>query len=78
VDDSSGETIELVVTQDEHRAMIPSQEDEEAQARLWKRRPKAGKIEVGSLIKVKGEIREKWTIRKIHVMKLGTLIKWQN
>jgi hypothetical protein len=75
VDDSSGETIELVATKDEHKKMVPDQEYEEKQARLWKRRPKAGIIEVGSLIKVKGEIQEKWSVRKIHVMKLGTLIK---
>jgi len=71
VDDSSGETIELVVTQDEHRSMMPDLEDQEIQERLWKRRRKPGRIEVGSLIKVKGEIQEKWKIRKIHVMKLG-------
>jgi hypothetical protein len=71
VDDSSGETIELVITQDEHRSMMPDLEDQEMQERLWKRRQKSGRIDVGSLIKVKGEIQEKWKIRKIHVMKLG-------
>lgn len=71
MDDSSGETIELIIAQDEHRSMMPDREDEEAQERLWKRRRKEGRLGVGSLIKVKGEIREKWKVRKIHVMKLG-------
>ena len=71
VDDSSGETIELVITKDENRSMMPDREYEEAQERLWKRTRKAGRVDVGSLIKVKGEIQEKWKIRKIHVMKLG-------
>lgn len=75
MDDSSGKTIELVLTEDKHMNMIPNQEDEEKQARAWKRTPRTGEVEVGSLIKVKGEIREKWSIRKIHVMKLGSLIK---
>lgn len=51
--------------------MMPDTEDDEMQERLWKRRRKEGRIYVGSLIKVKGEIREKWKIRKIKVMKLG-------
>lgn len=71
MDDSSGETIELVVPKDKYESMMPKLEDQEMQERLWKRRRKPGTIDVGSLIKVKGEIREKWKIRKIHVMKLG-------
>ena len=73
VDDASGETIELVVQQQEHRAMMPDRDDEEFQARLWKRRRKAGRIEVGDLIKVKGELLEKWKVRRLNVMKLGTV-----
>jgi hypothetical protein len=71
VDDSSGETIELVIAQEEHRKMMPDRDDDEAQERLWKRRRKHGHIDVGSLIKVKGEIIERWHVRKVHVMKLG-------
>jgi hypothetical protein len=71
VDDSSGQTIELVVTQGGHRLMMPDRDFDEAQERLWKRSRKPGRIDVGSLIKVKGEIREKWKIRKIDVMKMG-------
>jgi hypothetical protein len=75
VDDSSGETIELVVGKEEHRKMMPDREDEETQERLWKRRVKPGKLDVGILIKVKGEIVEKWGIRKLHVMKLGITLR---
>src|SRR5277367_1776049 len=71
VDDSSGETIELVVQQEEHRLMMPDHVDEEKQARLWKRRRKSGRIDVGDLIKVKAEMVEKWNVRKLNVMKLG-------
>jgi hypothetical protein len=71
VDDSSGETIELVVQQEDHRAMMPDHEYEEKQARLWKRRRKPGSIDVGDLIKVKGEMVERWRVRKVNVMKLG-------
>jgi Telomere regulation protein Stn1 len=71
VDDSSGETIELVIAQEEHRKMMPDRDDDEKQERLWKRRRKPGHVDVGSLIKVKGEIIERWNVRKIHVMKLG-------
>ena len=71
MDDSSGATIELVVSDEEQRKKKPDIEDEERQERLWKRRRKPGHMDIGSLIKVKGEIREKWNIRKIHVMKLG-------
>ena len=51
--------------------MMPDRDFDEGQERLWKRRRKPGTIDVGSLIKVKGEIREKWKIRKIDVMKMG-------
>jgi len=78
VDDSSGETIELVVSEEEHRRMMPDTEDNEMQERLWKRRRKEGRVHVGSLIKVKGEIREKWKIRKIKVMKLGSPYPWSS
>jgi hypothetical protein len=71
VDDSSGVTIELVISEEEHRKKMPDIDDEEIQQRLWKRRRKPGHLDIGSLIKVKGEIRENWNIRKIHVMKLG-------
>src|SRR5271170_4918430 len=40
VDDSSGETIELVITQEEHRSMMPDPEFDDLQERLWKRRRK--------------------------------------
>lgn len=50
---------------------MPDRDDEEQQERLWKRRRKPGTIDVGSLIKVKGEIREHWGVQKVHVMKLG-------
>ena len=73
VDDASGETIELIVTQQNHRDMLPNAEDEEKQDRSWIRRRGPGKINLGSLIKVKGEIEEKWNIRRIQVMKLGIL-----
>ena len=53
---------------------MPNYEEDEFQERLWKRRRKEGRLHVGSLIKVKGEIREKWKVRKIHVMKLGTRV----
>ena len=74
VDDSSGATIELVLTHQEHRDMFPKADYEEYQERLWKRTMKPGNIYIGSLIKVKGEIQETWQMRKIHVMKLGTVI----
>jgi len=72
VDDASGETIELVVEQEDLRAMMPDQEYDERQLRLWKRRRKPGRIDVGDLIKVKGELVEKWKVRRLNVMKLGT------
>lgn len=71
VDDSSGATIELVISKEEHRRKMPDVEYDERQERLWKRRRKPGHMDVGTLIKVKGEIQEKWNIRKINVMKLG-------
>ena len=71
VDDSSGETIELVIMQEEHRLMMPDLEHERGEERLWKKTRQSGRVEVGSLIKVKGELKEKWEIRKIHVMKMG-------
>lgn len=73
VDDASGETIELIVTQQNHRDMMSDAEDEEKQERSWTRRREPGKINLGSLVKVKGEIEEKWNIRRIQVMKLGIL-----
>src|SRR5437762_8437984 len=51
--------------------MMPDREFDEGQERVWKRRRKPGRIDVGSIIKVKGEMKEKWKIRKIHVMKMG-------
>ena len=71
VDDASGETIEIVMEEEQHRAMMPDQEDEELQARLWKRGRKPGRIDVGDVIKVKGELVEKWKVRRLKVMKLG-------
>jgi hypothetical protein len=71
-DDASGAAIELFVTQEEHRAMMPDYEDDERQEKSWKRKRKTGRIAVGDIIKVKGELLETWNIRKIHVMKLGT------
>lgn len=63
--------MELVVTEEEHRRIMPNYEEDGFQERLWKRRRKEGRLRVGILIKVKGEIREKWKVRKIGVMKLG-------
>jgi len=51
--------------------MMPDREFDEGQERVWKRRRKPGRVDVGSIIKVKGEMKEKWKIRKIHVMKMG-------
>lgn len=74
MDDSSGDTIELVISKEkeEIRRKMPDVTYDERQERLWKRRRKPGHLDIGSLIKVKGEIQEKWNIRKINVMKLGT------
>jgi hypothetical protein len=70
VDDGSGATIDLMVTEEEHRDMMPDYEYDEKQEKLWKRKRKPGRVAIGDTIKVKGELYEKWTI-KIKVMKLG-------
>ena len=71
MDDSSGATIELLLSDEIHRAMLPTIEDEEKKEKNWIYNRKAGSVEVGDLIKVKGELHERWKIRKIRVMKLG-------
>ena len=71
VDDSSGATIELVLSDGALREMMPKLDDEEAKVKYWKRNRKPNSLEVGDLVKVKGELRERWNIRRIHVMKLG-------
>ena len=71
MDDSSGETIELLVTDGELMRKKPDRDDQDYQSRLWKRRLKPETMDVGSLIKVKGEIVERWGIRKIQAMKIG-------
>jgi len=72
VDDSSGATIEVVLSENEHRSMMPSMEHEEKKGKEawgWKHKPNS--LEVGDLIKVKGELRERWSIRRLYAMKLG-------
>jgi hypothetical protein len=64
----------LVVSEGGIREVVSTGLTEE-EARVWKRRRKAGVVEVGDLIKVKGEIQEKWKIRRILVMKLGIAIR---
>jgi hypothetical protein len=73
VDDSSGATIELVLSDDAHRAMLPSINDEEEKEKQWIRPRRLHSLELGDLIKVKGELRERWNVRKLQVMKLGML-----
>ena len=51
--------------------MMPKHEEDEEEEKLWKRARKPGRIAVGDTIKVKGELVEKWNVRKIHIMKLG-------
>jgi hypothetical protein len=71
VDDASGETIELILSQKEHRDLLTNSEEEEQRERYWKYTQKPKTIYLGSLVKVKGELIERWHVRKIQVMKLG-------
>lgn len=71
MDDSSGATIELVLSDDALRIMMPKLDDEEAKVKYWKHDRRSNSLEVGDLVKVKGELRERWNVRRIHVMKLG-------
>lgn len=71
LDDSSGATIEVILTRDEDKAKWVNYEDQENQERYWKPPQKSGILDVGTLVKVKGELREKWRVRKLHALKLG-------
>ena len=71
IDDSSGATIEVVLSRDEDKRKLPDYEGQEEQERYWKRSIKQGILDVGTLVKVKGELREKWRVRKLKGLKLG-------
>jgi len=62
LDDSSGATIEVVL---DDTSKFPKEEKQ-----YWKP-PKTSGMDVGTCVQVKGELVEKWRIRKLRALKVG-------